>query len=81
MKLAKVEEAKEIPPIKVLDEPQVPERKSSPHRSIIVIIVTLLAVFAGTVWVVSRKLWEMCGANLVKSVGSSIYSSEWERKF
>jgi uncharacterized protein involved in exopolysaccharide biosynthesis len=70
--VAKVEEAKEIPPIKILDEPQVPERKSSPHRSIIVIIVTLLAVFAGTVWVVSRKLWEMCGANLVKSVGSSI---------
>ena len=36
--LAKVEEAKEIPPIKVLDEPQVPERKSSPHRSVIVLL-------------------------------------------
>lgn len=51
--LAKVQEAKEIPPIKVLDEPDVPERKSSPHRLTIVVFGTLAAAFAGIVWIIA----------------------------
>ena len=35
--LAKVQEAQEIPPIKVLDAPDLPERKYSPHRLAIMI--------------------------------------------
>lgn len=57
--LAKVEEAKEIPVIKVLDEPELPERKTSPHRSIIVLLGTLASTFAGIVWIVFCKLWEI----------------------
>jgi capsule polysaccharide export protein KpsE/RkpR len=57
--LARVEEAKEIPPIKVLDEPQVPERKSSPHRSIIVLLGVLISAFAGIVWIVAIELWKI----------------------
>jgi uncharacterized protein involved in exopolysaccharide biosynthesis len=53
--LARVEEAKEIPPIKVLDEPQVPERKSSPHRTIIVLLGVLVSVLAGIVWCTRRS--------------------------
>lgn len=45
--LAKVEEAKEIPSIKVLDEPVVPEHKAWPPRTLIVVIGTLLFVLAG----------------------------------
>lgn len=57
--LARVEEAKEIPTVKVLDEPQVPERKSSPHRSIIVLLGILIAAFAGIAWIVAVELWKM----------------------
>jgi uncharacterized protein involved in exopolysaccharide biosynthesis len=57
--LAKVEEAKEIPSIKVLDEPQVPERKSSPHRAIIVVLGFLLSVFAGITWILASALWDL----------------------
>jgi uncharacterized protein involved in exopolysaccharide biosynthesis len=57
--LAKVEEAKEIPSITVLDEPQVPERKSSPHRAVIGLLGILLSAFAGIVWIVAWKLWEI----------------------
>ena len=57
--LAKVEEAKEIPSIKILDEPQVPERKSSPHRSVIVLVGILISAFAGIVWIVAIELWKM----------------------
>ena len=57
--LAKVQEAKEIPTIKVLDEPQVPERKSSPHRAVIVLLGVLISIFAGIGWIVACKLWEI----------------------
>ena len=60
--LAKVEEAKEIPSIKVLDEPQVPERKSSPHRTIIVIVGLFLSAFAGITWVLASALWKLTNA-------------------
>jgi uncharacterized protein involved in exopolysaccharide biosynthesis len=57
--LAKVEEAKEIPTIKVLDEPVLPERKSSPHRSIIAILGALVSIFVAVVWIIVCKLWEI----------------------
>jgi capsule polysaccharide export protein KpsE/RkpR len=57
--LAKVEEAKEIPPVKVLDEPEVAERKSYPHRSIIVALGTVLSAFASITWIlVASMLWK-----------------------
>ena len=38
--LAKVQEAKEIPSVKVLDQPEVPERKSFPPRTLIILAGT-----------------------------------------
>jgi uncharacterized protein involved in exopolysaccharide biosynthesis len=57
--LAKVQEAKEIPPIKVLDEPQVPERKSSPHRMSIILLGFLLSAFACITWIIALELWNL----------------------
>jgi capsule polysaccharide export protein KpsE/RkpR len=56
--LAKIQEAKEIPVVKVLDAPIVPERKSSPKRRLIVIIGMLLALTGGVVWVLGTATWE-----------------------
>jgi uncharacterized protein involved in exopolysaccharide biosynthesis len=57
--LAKVQEAKEIPPIKVLDEPQAPERKSSPHRLSIILLGLLVSTFAGLTWIIAKELWKL----------------------
>jgi capsule polysaccharide export protein KpsE/RkpR len=57
--LAKVEEAKEIPPMKVLDEPALPERKSFPPRSIIVVVGFILSALAGTTWILCSALWAL----------------------
>jgi uncharacterized protein involved in exopolysaccharide biosynthesis len=57
--LAKVEEAKEIPPIKVLDEPYVPERKSSPHRTVIVLLGILISALAGIGRIAAIELWKI----------------------
>jgi capsule polysaccharide export protein KpsE/RkpR len=74
--LAKVEEAKEIPPIKMLDEPQVPERKSSPHRLLIVLLGVLASAFAGIVWIAICKLWEITDeSNPVKVAGRAVLRS------
>src|ERR1019366_5686635 len=47
--------------VKVLDEPALAETKSSPHRTLIVLLLTLFAAFAGTVWIIARRLWEIVG--------------------
>jgi capsule polysaccharide export protein KpsE/RkpR len=54
---AKIEEAKETPSVKVLDTADVPERRSSPHRT----YVTLLGAFCGFIlclsWIGGGALW------------------------
>jgi uncharacterized protein involved in exopolysaccharide biosynthesis len=55
--LAKVQEAKEIPSVKVLDQPEVPERKSFPPRALIIIAGTACSVLLGGVWVLGTARW------------------------
>jgi capsule polysaccharide export protein KpsE/RkpR len=55
--LAKVQEAKEIPSVKVLDQPEVPERKSFPPRLFIIIAGTACAVLLGAAWVFGTARW------------------------
>ncbi len=52
--LAKVEEAKEIPSIKVLDAPTVPESRSWPPRLFIVIFGTLVSMAVACLWVLAE---------------------------
>jgi len=56
--LAKVEEARETPSVKVLDVADVPERKSFPPRTAFVIIATMLAILFGSVWLFAHARWE-----------------------
>lgn len=60
--LAKVEEAKEIPTIKVLDEPVVPEKKVWPPRTLIITLGTLLAFCLGIAWLAFRDAWSALDA-------------------
>src|SRR6185312_13231615 len=55
--LAKIQEAKEIPSVNVLDPPMVPERKSFPPRTVITIAGTLLAFTLGCVFVIGSAAW------------------------
>jgi capsule polysaccharide export protein KpsE/RkpR len=56
--MAKVQEAKEIPTVKVLDAPVVPEHKSFPPRLVIMIIGTICAIMVGMVWVLGHARWQ-----------------------
>lgn len=55
--LAKVQEAKEIPSVKVLDAPVVPELKSFPPRLLIMLLGTFLTTMAALLWVLGAAHW------------------------
>jgi uncharacterized protein involved in exopolysaccharide biosynthesis len=55
--LAKVEEAKETPSVKVLDPAQVPEKKSFPPRMLIMFLGTSLVFSLSVVWVLGAEHW------------------------
>ena len=56
--LAKVAEAKEIPTVKVLDTPDLPERKAAPSRRLIVLMGVFLSFTFGSIWVLGRDRWQ-----------------------
>lgn len=56
--LAKVAEAKEVPTVKVLDSPDIAERKSFPPRRLITIVGTLLFFAGGTLWIIGHDRWD-----------------------
>jgi uncharacterized protein involved in exopolysaccharide biosynthesis len=55
--MAKIQEAKEIPSVNVLDAPMVPERKSFPPRTLIVLVGAFLAFTLGSVFVIGATVW------------------------
>jgi hypothetical protein len=56
--LAKVQEAKDTPSVRVLDAASVPERKSFPPRMIIILLSAFAACGAGAMWLLARARWE-----------------------
>jgi uncharacterized protein involved in exopolysaccharide biosynthesis len=80
---AKVQEAKEIPTVQVLDEAEVPQRKSSPVRSDIVASGAVLSLFAACMFVFGAKLWENVDAEderkllAAEIAGAVLNSQHW----
>jgi uncharacterized protein involved in exopolysaccharide biosynthesis len=56
--LAKVQEAKETPSVKVLDPGTIPERKSSPPRLVIMFLGAFLVTAMSVMWVLGSARWE-----------------------
>src|SRR5712692_6356180 len=56
--LAKVQEAKEIPTVKVLDAANVPEKKSFPPRLLTILLGTGLGFMVAVTWVFGKSRWE-----------------------
>lgn len=56
--MARVEEAKELPVVRVMDEPNVPEKKNSPIRSLVVGLSVFVALVLACWWVVEKEKWD-----------------------
>ena len=59
--MARVQEAKEIPTIHVLDPAFIPSHKAGPRRSLIVYIGTLVAVFLSFIVIFGQAGWQYLG--------------------
>jgi uncharacterized protein involved in exopolysaccharide biosynthesis len=59
--LAKVEEAKETPSVKVLDPAEIPEKKSYPPRLIIIGLGTLIAMALSIIAMLGTQRWREIG--------------------
>jgi capsule polysaccharide export protein KpsE/RkpR len=55
---ARVQEAKEIPVVRVLDTANVPQHKTSPIRSLIMISGTMLSFLAACIYVLATSFWQ-----------------------
>jgi len=66
--LAKVQEVKEIPTVKLLDSPNIPERKSFPPRTLIAFLGMALAFAAATTWVLGKWAWDETDSNDARKV-------------
>jgi capsule polysaccharide export protein KpsE/RkpR len=56
--MAKIQEAKEVPTIKVMDEAAIPERKSFPPRIAFMVLGTVLGCLTGALWILGFVFWE-----------------------
>jgi capsule polysaccharide export protein KpsE/RkpR len=60
---AKVQEAKEIPSVKVLDAAIVPTKKSFPPRTLLTILGTLIGLTVAMTWIVTKTRWDAVAAS------------------
>ena len=59
--MARIEEARDVPAINVIDAPGIPEKKSFPPRLLLSLLLTALAVAGSATMVLVREGWEMVG--------------------
>jgi hypothetical protein len=55
--LARIQEAREIPTLRVIDAANVPERKSGPHRLSIIVMLTTLSFALTAAWITGSAYW------------------------
>jgi capsule polysaccharide export protein KpsE/RkpR len=56
--VAKVEEAREIPTVKLLDPPDYPETKTYPRRRLMVMLGTLFTIICAASWILCKEAWQ-----------------------
>lgn len=55
--MARIQEAKDIPVVNVIDEPGIPEKKSFPPRSILVLALTIVTLILTSLILLGRHHW------------------------
>jgi len=61
--MAKVQEAKETPSVKVLDAPRTPERKSWPPRTLLAVGGSILGLLFASLWILGSNHWSEVDPN------------------
>lgn len=83
--VAKIQEAKDVPSVQILDAVEVPQKKSFPHRFWIMLGGMCLAFVMGVVWLVGSELWARADREdpwktLASEVFFTVKSRTWNTK-
>lgn len=79
--MARLEEAKDIPVVRVIDAPGIPEKKSFPPRVILSVVLTFLAFAVASAFLLLRELWaNVDNADPRKRLADAITGSIRKRK-
>lgn len=74
--LTRIQEAKEIPTIRVIDPPEMPEKKSWPPRLLIILVLILTTVAGAACWIIASERWQRID---VQDSRKLLAMSIWER--
>src|SRR6202012_3963890 len=79
--MARIDEAKDIPVVRVIDPPGIPEKKSFPPRVILSVVLTLLALAATSAFLLFRERWaNLDNADPRKRLGEALAGAILQRK-
>ncbi|MGB9031199.1 MAG: Wzz/FepE/Etk N-terminal domain-containing protein [Acidobacteriaceae bacterium] len=75
--VARIQEAKDVPVVSVIDVPGIPEKKSFPPRLLVALILTMFATGVCAAWVLFLHRWQLVSSNdprkiLVRRVGDGV---------
>jgi len=74
--MAKVQEVKEIPTVKVLDSPNIPDKKSFPPRLLIMLLGTALSFAVAMTWVFGKEAWDQTdSSDTRKAFAQEVFST------
>ena len=74
--IARVQEAREIPTVKVLDQADVPEKKSFPPRLVIMVLGMLVGICAACGWIVFQRWWTISeGLDPKRALAAELWQS------
>jgi uncharacterized protein involved in exopolysaccharide biosynthesis len=80
LEIAKLDEAREGEIVQVVDAAVLPDNKASPHRTLIVIGMTILAFFVAVFWVIIRQGLERAAAIPENRERLEAIKYYWKRK-
>lgn len=79
--MARLEEAKDVPVVHVIDAPGIPEKKSYPHRVILSLVLTFMAFAVTSAFLLFRERWfHVDNADPRKRLAGAIAASVMRRK-
>jgi len=61
--IARIQEAKDIPAVNVIDAPAIPEKKSFPPRALMTIGLTIVTLVVASFWLICQHYWLLIDAN------------------
>ncbi|HLY42830.1 MAG TPA: GNVR domain-containing protein [Terracidiphilus sp.] len=78
--LARIEEAKDIPVVRVIDMPGIPEKKSFPPRTLLTLLLTVFSVICAAGVILARNRWSQVSATDARKIlfGQISESVEWQ---